>query len=234
VAELAAKAASRLGLPASDVRELRWAGHVHDIGELAVPVATWQRPAPFGARETDAARLHPYHGERALSALGGEGELVAALVLRHHERLDGSGYHRGVRASDLSPASRLLAAAEAFQTVREDRPHRPALTDAQAAAKLRTAARDGKLDAAAVEAVLDVAGQPSRRGADDSLGQLTPREIEVLRLIAGGLTAKGAAQRLGISPKTADHHIQSLYMKLGVNTRAGAALYALEHGLVQR
>lgn len=234
VAELADAAGKQAGLPASDIRDARWAGYVHDIGELAVPVATWMRGGALTARETDAARLHPYHGERALVSLGGEGNPIAALVLRHHERLDGTGYHRYAKAPDLSPAARILAAAEAFQTAREARPHRPALNDAAAASKLRTAVREGKLCAEAVEAVLTVAGQPSRRDTAERLAGLTPREIEVLRLIAGGLTAKEAARKLEIAPKTADNHIQNLYSKIGVATRAGAALYALERGLIQQ
>ena len=233
VASLADAAARRMGLPAADIRDLRRAGLTHDIGELSVPVSAWQRPGPLSAREADAARLHPYHGERALSVLGRDGAAVASLVCCHHERLDGSGYHRRVRGSDLSSAARILAAAEVFQTAREARPHRPALSDTAAAAKLRTAARDGTLSFDAVEAVLDAAGQPARRATTERLAGLTPREIEVLRLIAAGQTAKEAARSLGISPKTADHHIQRLYQKIGVNTRAGAALYALEHGLVR-
>jgi HD-GYP domain-containing protein (c-di-GMP phosphodiesterase class II) len=232
VGALADAAGRRIGLPAADIRELRWSGYTHDIGELAVPVSTWMKAGPLTARETDSARLHPYHGERTLAALGGEGKVVASLVLRHHECLDGNGYHRGVRGTDLSPAARILAAAEAFQTAREARPHRPALSDAAAASKLRSAVREGRLCTDAVEAVLACAGQPARRAHTERLAGLTPREIEVLRLIAAGHTAKGAARELDIAPKTADNHIQSLYSKIGVTTRAAAALYALERGLV--
>jgi HD-GYP domain-containing protein (c-di-GMP phosphodiesterase class II) len=232
VASLADAAGKQLGLPASDIRDVRWAAYTHDIGELAIPVSTWMRAGALTERETDAARLHPYHGERALAALGGDGKAVAALVQRHHERLDGSGYHRNSRGQDLSPAARVLAAAEAFQTAREARPHRAALSDAAAATKLRSAVREGKLCADAVEAVLSCAGHPARRAAPERLAGLTPREIEVLRLIAAGDTAKEAARKLDIAPKTADNHIQSLYSKIGVSTRAGAALYALERGLV--
>jgi HD-GYP domain-containing protein (c-di-GMP phosphodiesterase class II) len=234
VAALADAAGKHMGLPASDIRDIRWAAYTHDIGELAVPVSTWMRTGALTARETDAARLHPYHGERALASLGGEGKAVAALVLRHHEHLDGSGYHRYVRGSDLSPAARILAAAEAFQTAREARPHRLALSDTAAAAKLRSAVREGKLCPEAVEAVLARAGQPGRRDVTERLAGLTPREIEVLRLIAAGHTAKEAARELEIAPKTADNHIQSLYSKIGVSTRAAAALFALERGLVQQ
>jgi HD-GYP domain-containing protein (c-di-GMP phosphodiesterase class II) len=232
VAALAEAAGKRLGLPATDIRALRWAAYTHDIGELAIPVSTWMRAGALTERETDAARLHPCHGERALLPLGGDGKSVAALVLRHHERLDGTGYHRYAKASDLSPAARILAAAEAFQTARETRPYRPALTDSAAASRLRSAVREGRLCPQAAEAVLASAGQPAKHSTE-RLSGLTPREIEVLRLIAAGHTAKEAARRLDIAPKTADNHIQSLYSKIGVTTRAAAALYALERGLVQ-
>ncbi len=234
VAALAEAAGKCMGLPASDIRDIRWAAYTHDIGELAVPVATWMRSGALTARETDAARLHPYHGERALASLGEEGKAVAALVLRHHERLDGTGYHRYARGNDLSPAARILAAAEAFQTAREPRPHRAALSANAAATKLRSAVREGKLCPEAVEAVLTSVGQSSRRETvERRAAGLTPREIEVLRLIAGGHTAKEAARQLEIAPKTADNHIQNLYSKIGVTTRAAAALYALERGLLQ-
>ena len=234
VAHLAEAAGKRIGLPVGDLKALRHAGYTHDLGELSVPVATWMKATPFSARDVDAVKLHPYHGERAIATLGADGEPIASLVLCHHERVDGSGYHRGVRGSDLSPASRVLAAAEAFQTARETRPHRPALTDAKAAAKLRADVREGHLDADAVAAVLAEAGQSARREETARPAGLTPREIEVLRLIAAGLTAKEAARDLGISPKTADNHIQNLYSKIGVTSRAGAALYALERGLVKK
>lgn len=232
IASLATAAAKHMGLPVSDIRNVRHAAYTHDLGELTVPVSTWMRAGPLTERETDEARLHPYHGERALASLGGDGKAVASLVQRHHERLDGSGYYRNARGPDLSPAARILAAAEAFQTAREARPFRPAMSDAAAAGHLRVAVKDGKLCPDAVEAVLAAAGQPSRRTSSTRLAGLTAREIEVLRLIAGGDTAKEAARKLEIAPKTADNHIQSLYSKIGVTTRAGAALFALEQGLV--
>jgi len=107
------------------------------------------------------------------------------------------------------------------------------MSDAAAAVKIRGAVREGKLCPEAAEAVLACAGQSSRRARVARPAGLTPREIEVLRLIAGGHTAKKAARRLDIAPKTADNHIQSLYSKVGVSTRAGAALYALERGMLE-
>lgn len=232
VAALANAAATRMGLPLADIRAVRWAAYAHDLGELTVPVATWMRAGALTEREADAAHLHPYHGERALAAVGGDGKLVAALVQRHHEQLDGTGYHRNARGPDLSPAARILAAAEAFQTAREARPHRAAASDVMAAGKLRAAVKQGRLCPDAVEAVLSAAGQPARRATPERLAGLTAREIEVLRLIAAGDTTKEAARKLDIATKTADNHIQSLYSKIGVTTRAGAALFALERGLV--
>lgn len=163
VAKLATDSATKMGLPASDIRSVQWAACVHDIGELAVPVATWLKPTPFTLREMDEVHLHPYHGERALAALGSNGLGVSNLVPRHHERLDGSGYHRHVSGNDLSPAARVLATAEAFQTLREERPHRPALNDAAAATHLREMVREGKLCPDASAAVLAVLA--NRRGA---------------------------------------------------------------------
>jgi len=234
VAKLAEAAALHLDLPEEDVRNARLAALVHDIGELAVPVATWIRKGPMSAREQDVADLHPFYGERALSALGASGAGASALVSRHHECLDRTGFPRGVDGSDLSPAARVLAAAEVFETAREDRPQRPALDDEGAAALVRKWVRDGRLCPEGAEAVLSVAGQPSRRNIAPRLAGMTQREIEVLRLIARGMTTKDAADALGIAPKTADNHVQNIYSKIGVTTRAGAALFAVENGLLMR
>ncbi len=61
---------------------------------------------------------------------------------------------------------------------------------------------------------------------------LTPREVEVLRLVTLGLTTREVAERLTLSAKTADSHIQHIYGKLGVSTRGAAALFAIEHGIL--
>jgi len=152
-------------------------------------------------------------------------------VLRHHERLDGSGYHRYARAPDLSPAARILAATEAFQTAREARPHRPALSDAAAATKLRTLVREGKLCPDAVEAVLACAGQAARRDSAERLAGLTPREIEVLRLIAAGLSNTEIARTLVVSEATVKTHVNHLFAKAGLRDRAQAVAFAYRAGI---
>jgi len=229
VARLAEEAAVVAGLPAADVLLLRRAALVHDIGRVAVPVNVWAKPGPLSRDEHEQVRLHAYHSERVLDAAAGLRPL-ARLAGSHGERCDGSGYHRGSRAGDLPLTAWLLAAADCYQAMREPRAHRPALSPTAAADELCRDAEAGRLAPEAVQAVLIAAGQPSRPVQRPA--GLSERECEVLGLIARGLATKQVARRLGISPKTCDHHIQRLYGKVGVSTRAGATLFALEHGLV--
>jgi HD-GYP domain-containing protein (c-di-GMP phosphodiesterase class II) len=175
--------------------------------------------------------LYPYYTERVLqhpALLRSLGEIAS----RQQERLDGSGYPRGAAATDLSPSDRILAAANAYQSMVEPRPHRPAHEPKRAAALLRDEVRAGRLDATAAAAVLEAAGHEAGRLAPPRPAGLTDREAEVLALLASGLMTKQIAQRLGISPKTADQHIQNLYAKIDVSTRAAATLFATRHGLV--
>jgi HD-GYP domain-containing protein (c-di-GMP phosphodiesterase class II) len=229
VARLAEEAAVVAGLAAADVLLLRRAALVHDIGRVAVPVNVWAKPGPLTRDEHEQVRLHAYHSERVLDVAAGLRPL-ARLAGSHGERCDGSGYHRGSRAGDLPLTAWLLAAADCYQAMREPRAHRPALSPMAAADELCRDAEAGRLAPEAVHAVLIAAGQP-RRPVHRPAG-LSERECEVLGLIARGLATKQVARRLGISPKTCDHHIQRLYGKVGVSTRAGATLFALEHGLV--
>jgi DNA-binding NarL/FixJ family response regulator len=124
----------------------------------------------------------------------------------------------------------VLAAADVYVALTAARAYRPAFAPAAAAAELRAQVADGRLDGDAVEAVLAVAGhtreQPSRP-------KLTERELDVLRLLAQGKLTKQVAAELGIARKTADNHIQNIYAKTGVTTRAGATLFAIEHGLLR-
>ncbi len=233
VAALAEGAARTLGLPAQDITDARRAGLVHDLGESAIPVSTWDKTGPLSDRERDAIRLHPHHSERIVSrSAAAQLRRVATVTGQHHERMDGSGYHRGLRGPEQQTIARVLAAAEVYQTKREYRPHRAALSADAAAATLKQMVRDGALDGDAVSAVLSVAGHrvpPVRR---ESTAGLTPREIEVLRLIAIGRSAKQIAHVLGMSVRTADNHTRHIYEKSGVTTRAAAALFAIEHGLL--
>jgi HD-GYP domain-containing protein (c-di-GMP phosphodiesterase class II)/DNA-binding CsgD family transcriptional regulator len=230
VAELAAAAGRQLGLDAAEVTCLRRAGLLHDLGRAGVPSGIWDQPGPLTTSQWERVRLHPYHSERILArtpALASVGRLAGM----HHERQDGSGYHRQATARQVPRTARVLAATDAFQAMTQPRPYRPALPPEQAAAELRTEVTKGRLDPDAVMAVLAVAGhgRPVRRAWP---GGLSDREVEVLRLLATGSSVPQIARRLVISPKTADHHLQHIYTKLGISTRAAAALYAMEHDLL--
>lgn len=229
VSALAQRAASVLGLDAADGSGLRRAALVQDVGRVGVSDAVWEHPGRLDDGAREAVRLRPYLTERALSRsawLAG----IADLAASHHERLDGSGYHRRLDARTLSASARVLAAADAYQAMSEDRPHRPALTPSEAARVLRDGVARGEHDADAVSAVLSAAGRPA--DAPVGSGGLTPREVEVLVLLASGLRNREIAERLVVSPKTVGRHLEHVYAKLGVSTRASATLAAMQRGLV--
>ena len=232
VARLATVAGRSLRLDARTVASLEVAALLHDVGRAAVSNVVWEKPGPLTRAEWEQVRMHPYHSERIL-ATSRSLEPMAPLAGAHHERLDGSGYHRGCAARELAPAARALAAADAFQAMTQERPHRAALSPEQAGEELTREARAGRLDADAVAAVLDAAGQGrSRRRADLRPGGLSEREVEVVRLVAEGCSNPEVARRLVISRRTAEHHVQHIYAKLGVSSRPAIALFALEHDLL--
>ncbi len=203
---------------------------VHDIGCVAVPNTVWDKPGPLTRDERDRAETHTLVTHQLLRRIPYTAAL-APCASAAHERIDGSGYHRQVNGAHLDEAQRVVAAADCYHAMTSDRPHRPALSPQVAAAELRAMSADGRLDGEAVERVLAAAGH--RRAARPPLpAGLTNREVEVLRLLALGLTTRQVADRLVISPKTADHHVQHIYTKIGVSTRSGAALFAIEHGVL--
>jgi HD-GYP domain-containing protein (c-di-GMP phosphodiesterase class II) len=230
VADLAGEAGAQLALSEDVVRTLRRAGLVHDLGRLGVSNAIWDKRGPLGAGESERVRMHPYltermlHSSEALASLG-------AIAVQHRERLDGSGYPRGLLGAAISRPARILGAADAYQAMREPRPYRPERSADEAAAELRGDVKAGRLDADAVEAVLGAAGHRVSRRREGPAG-LTAREVEVLRLLARGLSNKEIAERLVISPKTAANHIEHIYAKIDASTRATASLFAMQHGLL--
>ena len=230
VADLAAAAGERTGLSGGDLRTLRRAALVHDLGRLGVSNAIWDKQGPLGAGEWERIRLHPHITERMLRQSEALAPL-AAIAVQHRERLDGSGYPRGVSGPAISREARLLGAADAYQAMCEPRPHRPARPAEEASAELHADVRAGRLDAEAVEAVLGAAGHRVPRRREGPAG-LTPREVEVLKLLARGLSNKQIGERLVISPKTVGNHVEHIYGKIGSSNRAGAGLFAMRHGLL--
>jgi len=229
VAELATQAADRLQLSGPDVVQLRRAALVHGLGRAGVPNTIWDKPGALTLAEQERMQLYAYYTDRILR----HGSLadLADLASASHERMDGSGYPRGLSGAAITRPARLLAAADVYDALRSARPHREALPEEQAAAELRDQARAGQLDGEAVDAVLAAVGLGQSTRPTPPAG-LTPREIEVLKLIAIGHTTAQVAQLLSISPKTTDHHIQHIYAKIGASNRSVATLFAMQHGLI--
>jgi HD-GYP domain-containing protein (c-di-GMP phosphodiesterase class II) len=229
VADLAAEAGRIAGMTSGEVALLRRAGWLHDLGRLGVPNTVWDKPGTLTAAEFERARMHAYLGERMLAQVSALDD-VRQTAARHHERLDGSGYPRGLDGATLSPTDRLLAVADTYHAMTEPRPHRRAVEADRAADQIRAEGRSGRLDGDAVRAVLKAAGHRIP-AAHDRPGALTSRETHVLRLLARGHTNRQIAQQLAISPKTVSNHVEHIYSKLGVSSRAAATLYATQHGL---
>ncbi len=229
VAQLVGTAAGLLTLPGEDVVRLRRAALVHSVGRAGVPNTIWDKVGTLTVAERERMQLYAYYTGRILRY--GSLTDLADLASASHERIDGSGYPRGLDGSQLEPAARVLAAADVYDALTSLRPHRAALSAAAAAEELVREVRAGRLDSEAVEAVRRAVGH-SRSPRPAAPAELTPREVEVLRLIAIGHTTAQVAHALTISPKTADHHIQHIYAKIGASNRSVATIFAMRHGLV--
>jgi HD-GYP domain-containing protein (c-di-GMP phosphodiesterase class II)/DNA-binding CsgD family transcriptional regulator len=227
VAALAGRAAERLGLPADEARAVVRAAHLQDIGRMAVATGTWERPGPLGPLAWDQVRTHPWHAERILASAP-VFAVEARLAGRHHERLDGRGYHRGLPAAMLGRPERILAAADAWDAATSARPYRAALSPGEAMRVLGGAG----LDAEALEAVAVAAGHALRSPSGSRPSGLSEREVEVLRMLVHGRSIREIAGDLVLSPSTVHTHVLHIYEKTGVTTRAGAAMYAMASGLV--
>ena len=230
VAELATGAARSLRMTDAEVTDLRRAAWLHDVGRVGVSAAVWERRGRLTELDLEAIRLHPYHTERILGRSAALSPLVRIAGM-HHERQDGSGYHRGASGSEIPQGARLLAAADAYHAMTQERPHRPARPAEEAAAVLADEASAGRLDPDCARAVAEAGGVPIRVKTELPAG-LSAREVEVLRLVAAGHSNREIATRLVISPRTAEHHVQNIYTKIGTSTRAAAAVFAMEHDLL--
>ncbi len=230
VAELAEAACWRLGLKEPEVTRVRHAALVHSLGRTGIPNTIWDKQGSLGVSERERMQLYPYLTDRILrrGSLSG----IADVASASQERLDGSGYTRGVSGAAIPQAARLLAAADVYQALCEARPHRPAMSAEVAAEQLRAEVRQGRIDGEAAEAVLAASGHRAKRGRAIAPAELTARELDVLRLIARGRTSAQTANELGIHTKTVGTHIEHIYAKIGASNRSVATLFAMEHGLV--
>lgn len=230
-AALAVAAGRKLGLSDAELTDLRRAALLHDFGITGVPNSIWDKPGSLTRAEFDRVELHPLLTEQMLRRTAALASLNP-IAARHHEKPDGSGYHRRCRSEPGELAAAVLSATEVFVGLTSERADRQAFSAAAAGAEIQRLVALGKLERRSASAVLAAAGLSAlnaRRG--QHAGGLSDREVEVLNLAARGLTAKQIAERLNISAKTADHHIQHVYTKIGVSTRAAAALWAMQNGM---
>jgi HD-GYP domain-containing protein (c-di-GMP phosphodiesterase class II) len=230
-ADLVRRAAQMMNLPSADADLAYRAALVHDVGRFGVPGSLWAKPGPLTANELERVRLHVYYVERIFNRPEPL-RRIGLLAATHHERMDASGYHRAVGGTMLSSGARILAAADAYHAMRQPRPYRPALSDAEAIRELQADASAGRFDPIATDAVLTAAGHSVGRSRAGGPAGLTTRESDVLALLAQGMPNKRIARELGISPKTVSNHVEHVYSKLGVSNRTGAAMYAMQYGIV--
>lgn len=231
VARLAENAAYLAGLGSGDANRLRCAGLVHDLGRIGVPNGIWDKAGPLSTDQWEKVRLHPYMTDRILSRCP-ELSALGGLAASHHERMDGSGYHRQASADQLPMEARVLTAADTLAALTSARPYREPLDLPAAAALMRKEVRRGRLDKDAVECVIAAAGGEAEAPESPNPDSLTDREVEVLRQLCHGLTNRQIGEELFISPKTVGRHVENIYAKIGVSTRAGAAVYAMERRLL--
>jgi HD-GYP domain-containing protein (c-di-GMP phosphodiesterase class II)/DNA-binding CsgD family transcriptional regulator len=235
-AQVAADAARVLGFPEEAITTLRRAALVHDFGTTGVSNLIWDKPGTLTKAEFDRVELHPMLTEQMLRRSPAL-QVLNQVASAHHEKCDGSGYHKRVRADGGDLGARVLQATEVYVGLTRERADRPPFSAADAASELRRLEAQGVLEPRASRAVLVAAGHGEGEAPvgprPTNPGGLSRPEVDVLRLAAKGLTTKRIADRLFISTKTADHHIQHVYNKIGVSTRAAAALWAMQHAVVQ-
>ena len=234
-ARLATRACGVLGLSDEVTAGVRRAALVHDFGITAVSNAILDKPSRLTRAERDQIELHPMMTDQLLRRAPALAAL-SPVASAHHERLDGSGYHRRTRVDPADTAVAVLAATEIYVGMTTSRADRPPFSPEATAAELDALAARGVLEPRATRAVLVAAGQSApeerSRRRQQNPGGLSRRELEVLGLAVLGLTKQQIADRLFIAAKTADHHLEHIYTKIGVSTRAAAALWAVQHGLV--
>jgi HD-GYP domain-containing protein (c-di-GMP phosphodiesterase class II) len=233
VARLSLDVARSMALPPKEVSDIELAALIHDLGLAAVPSLSLTKPqSRLSDSDWEYVRLHPYYAERILSRVPGFAS-VSDLVSSHHERMDGQGYYRGVSGPQLPVGARVLALADAFHELTEEKPERPRLEIEEALAALQP--RIGsQFDPDCFTALSDVLGTaPPRIQQRRPLpAGLSEREVGVLRFAARGLTRLQIAEKLFLSESTVRHHLESIYSKIGVNSRAAAVLFAVENDLL--
>ncbi|MDP9362714.1 MAG: HD domain-containing protein [Chloroflexota bacterium] len=171
--ELAVRFARDLGLRPPQVAALGIAGQLHDIGKIAVPDTVLRKPAPLTSEEDALVRQHVAFGERMLRGIPHEASVRSAIA-HHHEWWDGSGYPRGKGGRAIPLAGRVLALADSFSAMVDDRPYRSAMPIEEAIAAIRAGA-GSQFDPALVEPFVATVEQwavEARAAEEGALGRV--------------------------------------------------------------
>ncbi len=235
VAEIGRRLGERLRLPAATVSTLHLAGLLHDLGLVTLPsFVLGKAENTLSPAEREMFELHPHHGQRIVARIPAF-DAVAELVAAHHERMDGRGFPRGLAGAQIPVGARLIAVADRFDDLTHGAPGREPLEPAAALRVMRDEV-GGSLWAEAFEGLCEDVREPGvasprmrRRGWPSGL---TDREVEVLRLLTRGLSRREMAAALVVSESTVRAHLEHIYAKIDVSSRAAATLFAVEHDLL--
>lgn len=244
--------AKELGWGPDECVELRMASALHDLGKVGVPDAVLRKPGSLRPSERTLVERHPEIGYEILADAGDELlDLAASVALTHHERVDGTGYPRGLSGDDIPIAGRIAAVADVFDALTHDRVYRPSFPPDEALEMMRKG-RGSQFDEGVFDAfervlpeVLEMsrhypdAGQPEhelqpeapgaeRPGTPRPIRALSPREREIVTLLATGLTGEQIARELFLSPDTVKTHIRNAMTRLGAKTRPHLVMLAAE------
>lgn len=248
VSGYAGRIAAAMGLAEAEQEEVRLAAQLHDLGMIGLNEQLLTKSGPLTSEEYEQFKAHPVLGGKIVAAIESLSHLEPG-IRHHHEAFDGSGYPDGLAGKAIPLPARILAVADAFDALQESRSYRSAMTPARAYHTIEAGA-GRQFDPAVVEALAEVVEQsfyPQRSNGDAvmrirelsaaeeeavSSFNLTPRELDVLRLVARGYSNREIAQELYLSEKTVKTHVSSLLAKLRVPDRGKATRLAFEKGLV--
>jgi len=236
VAELAVAIARQMGQPEDEVSNIHLAGLMHNFGLVTVPSFVLEKPTEeLSNAELEQIRLHPYHAQRILAAVP-ELEAVADLVGSHHERMDGKGYHKGLRGSQIPLGARIIAVADRYDELTHEMPGHAGM-ESKDALDLMAQEVDSALCPDSFEGLVHMAEGEDHPQRQRSVRRQWPkglmdREVDVLRLIAKGMSRAQAAEELVVSESTVRSHLEHIYSKVGVTSRAAATMFAMENALV--
>ncbi|MGA9884395.1 MAG: HD domain-containing phosphohydrolase [Candidatus Acidiferrales bacterium] len=174
LADMSSRLGEKLGLPEDQIRALRRAGVVHDIGKVAVPDAILLKPGPLSEEQTLVMRKHPVVGERICAPLR-TFRLVLPIIRHHHERHDGSGYPDGLHNSQIPVTAAVLQLADVYDALTTDRPYRKASTSAVALTIMQEEAKRGWWDRELLDAFRAMIVETSASGSSGNSREATAK-----------------------------------------------------------